>query len=150
MTLKDWILLLVPILSNGIIVFTLQKIYEKKQLIKDSKRAYVIKFKEQVDTALALQAQIVDMITNAESEDGNSIYQVMQQFIDIIKKMVYFQYQNHALLKPLKEKTQQLANLTNEMTDFIKSKCFDIEEFNRVFSDIKNTLNELQLYCVKF
>ncbi len=29
---KDWILLLVPIFCNGVIIFILQKIFEKKRL----------------------------------------------------------------------------------------------------------------------
>lgn len=41
MSTKDWILLLVPILFNGVVVFLLQKIFERKQLSLTEKYKYV-------------------------------------------------------------------------------------------------------------
>lgn len=41
MNTKDWILLIVPILCNGVVVFLLQKVFEKKQLTLGEKYKYV-------------------------------------------------------------------------------------------------------------
>lgn len=40
MELKDWILLLVPIFCNGIIIFILQKVFEKRQITRTIKFKY--------------------------------------------------------------------------------------------------------------
>lgn len=37
MNTKDWILLLIPILCNGVVVFVLQRIFEKRRLVLDRK-----------------------------------------------------------------------------------------------------------------
>ena len=147
MTLKDWILLLVPILSNGIIVFALQKIFEKKRLVRDNKRVYITNFKEYVEKALELHMQIA-IVFGAESIDYKLVEQTMTQFIENVQKIAHFQYVNQSLLKPIEEKTQQLVDMTNNMTNYIKQN--DYEKLSCVYQNIKCILDDLQHYCVNF
>lgn len=41
MNVKEWILLMVPIICNGLVEFVLQKIFEKRQWILSEKYKYL-------------------------------------------------------------------------------------------------------------
>ena len=57
METKDWILLLVPIFCNGVIIFILQKIFEKRQITRTIKLEYASFLRQKIDLCLELHAK---------------------------------------------------------------------------------------------
>lgn len=52
MEAKDWILLFVPIICDGIIFFFIQKAFEKRQISVMEKYKYIAILQQKVDNAL--------------------------------------------------------------------------------------------------
>ncbi len=98
MSAKDWIILLVPILCNGVIIFILQKIFERKQLITSEKYEYVFIMLKKVDEALSL-------FIKATQSTGDDIVQnnYLNKFINSYCDIFYYYQQNQKLFKVLKD-----------------------------------------------
>lgn len=56
MEVKDWLLLFVPVLCNGLLIFVLQKKFEKKQIAKNIKNEYLSVLRINIDKSLETYA----------------------------------------------------------------------------------------------
>lgn len=97
MNTKDWILLLVPILCNGVAVYVLQKMFERKQLISAEKYRYVTVLQQKTDNALALFVQVLQASGN-DSEQIIYLNLFTKSYCDVFN----FYQQNQTVFKPLK------------------------------------------------
>lgn len=104
MSTKDWILLLVPILCNGLIVFLLQKTFERRQLVLTEKYKYVSVMQQKVDNALALFIKV----TQTTGDDSVQI-SWLNQFISNYCEVYYYYQQNQTLFKTLKNHMDELS-----------------------------------------
>lgn len=73
MELKDWVLLLVPIFSDGIIIFILQKIFEKRQITRTIKFEYASILRQKVDLSLELHAKAIRLCNEGNEENGTIV-----------------------------------------------------------------------------
>ncbi|MCM1172847.1 MAG: hypothetical protein NC393_12085 [Clostridium sp.] len=103
---KDWILLLVPILCNGVIMFLLQKAFEKRQLVLNEKYKYVSLMLQKVDKALDLFVK-----TLQTTDDDLTQINRLNQFSASYCEVYYYYQQNQTLFK----------HLENSMTELIKT-----------------------------
>ena len=112
MTTKDWILLLVPIFCNGIVVFALQKAFEKRQLVLAEKYKYVSIMQQKVDDALASFARVLQTA-------GDDMAQIswLNQFISSYSDVFYYYQQNEALFKSLKSYMDELIKTHEYIKD---------------------------------
>lgn len=105
MSTKDWILLIVPILCNGVVVFILQKTFERKQLAMSEKYKYVSVIQQKVDNALALFMKVLQTT-------GDDLVQVswLNKFINGYCDVFYYYQQNKELLKSLQNYMDELIS----------------------------------------
>lgn len=107
MTTKDWILLLVPILCNGVIVFIIQKIFEKRQLILNVKYRYLEILQQKVDNALSL------FVKSLQAENDLTKIDFFNQFAHSYCDVYYYYQQNMKLFEHFKNFMDELMNAHN-------------------------------------
>ncbi len=151
MNTKDWILLIVPILCNGVIIFILQKIFERKQLSISEKYRYVSVMLRKVDDALALFIKVVQTT-------GHDQISWLYKFINSYSNVFYYYQQNQELLKSLKSYMDELANedekiknnkdkLENTKIDFETKVCME-SSFRKIYELLQSIQNDCINYKV--
>ena len=101
METKDWIILILPIISNGIILVVFQKLivdkYIKHRLLKDEiVKSFMDKLKELLE--LMIQSNFDSMID--ENSENDNIAKMQSKIVDIVK---YYYTNNYDLKKFNKE-----------------------------------------------
>lgn len=103
MSAKDWILLLVPILCNGVLVFFFQKTFERNQLAFIEKYKYVSIMQQKVDDALALFVKLLQT-----KDDESMQIDFFNRFISSYCDVYYYYQQNQTLFESLKNKMKEI------------------------------------------
>jgi hemerythrin-like domain-containing protein len=116
MTQKDWILLIVPILCNGVVVFILQKIYEKRQLAIAAKQKYVSILQEKIDVALSLFIKVIQS-SGKDMEQINYLNQFIQSFSDIH----YYYQQNTVIFSAIENDMNKALEVYSRMQSICQS-----------------------------
>lgn len=149
MSVKDWILLLVPILCNGVVVFILQKIFEKKQLSLTEKYKYISILQQKVDNALALFVKVLQTT-------GNDAEQIrwLNQFISGYCDVYYYYQQNQTLLKSLGKYMEELIKNHEQIKSSqlrVNDTEHDLEiriQMESLFRKIYELLQSIQNDCI--
>ena len=151
MTQKDWILLVVPILCNGIVVFILQKIFEKRQLAITAKRKYVSLLQEKTDAALSLFIKVIQT-SNKDKEQINYLNQFVQSFADI-----HYYYQQNKVIFSAIDKDM---NKALETYNLIQSIYQDMDNNENNFTtrvqleenlrNLYGLLQKIQTKCINY
>ncbi len=110
MSTKDWILLLVPIFCNGIIVFLLQRAFERRQLIQNAKYKYVEIMQKKVDAAL-------EAFENVVQSNGSDMLQIeyVNTFVNNYCSVFSYYQQNHTVFKKLDKDMGELFKLHEQL-----------------------------------
>lgn len=137
MNTKDWILLLVPVLCNGVVVYVLQKIFERKQLISAGKYRYVTVLQQKTDNALALFVQVLQ----ASGNDSEQII-YLNLFIKSYCDVFYFYQQNQTIFKPLKKYMDELIK-THEEIKTNQLRANDIKHSHEVSIHLQSLLRKI-------
>lgn len=149
MELKDWILLLVPILFNGIIVFVLQKIFEKKQIVRTIEFEYTSILRQKIDKALELHAQATRLANEGNPDNDRMINDVIKQYVDSVLDVYYYHIQNKAIFHSLEESMEKIASLIMELTKKSQQANINAIEFSSIFNNIRDELMLLKNNCIK-
>ena len=96
---KDWILLLVPIFCNGVIIFILQKIFEKKQITRTIKFEYASLLRQKIDLSLELHAKATRLANEGNNENDNIINETIRQYVNSVLDVYYYYVQNKIVFK---------------------------------------------------
>lgn len=126
MTQKDWILLVVPILCNGVVVLIMQKIFERRQLAIAAKQKYVSVLQEKIDVALSLFIKVIQT-AGKDMEQINYLNQFSQSFAD-----VHYYYQQNTTI---------FGSINKEMTKALKV----YEGMQSICQDMKNSKDDYAL-----
>lgn len=148
MDLKDWILLLVPIFCNGLIIFILQKVFEKRQLTKSIKFEYAKKLREKVDLALELHAKATRLL-NVKNNNEQLINLTIQQYVDASLDVHYFYIQNKITFKSLDANIDNLSELILNLTRLSNEEVINLTEFSNTFNNIRDELMIIKQKCIK-
>ncbi len=148
MQYKDWILLLVPILCNGIVIFILQKIFEKRQIVRTIKSEYMSNLRKKIDVSLELHANATRLANNTDSNQ-TEINDTISKYVESCLDVYYYYIQNKPLLKKLDNKMEELAKSIKELTDCSHEKNFNNILFSILVNKIRNILLKLKMDCVK-
>ena len=125
MELKDWILLLVPIFCNGIIIFILQKIFEKRQITRTIKFEYASLLRQKIDLALELHAKAI-RLSNEDNEDNDTIVkETIQQYVNSTLDVYYYYIQNKIVFESFESNMEHIAALIMDLR-----KCIHQKEIN--------------------
>lgn len=149
MDTKDWILLLVPILCNGIVVVVLQKIFEKRRLVLNNKYAYVSVLQGKIDNALVLFAE-------AAQADGETQISWLEQFVDSYCDANCYYQQHQVLLKSLKKYMDELIKIHKQMQSIqddasnAKSSLEARKQMDSSFHRIFDLLQSIQYACINY
>ncbi len=150
MSSKDWILLLVPILCNGVVVFLLQRAFEKKQLALTEKYKYVSIMQQKVDDSLALFTKVLQT-------SGEDLIQInwLNKFIASYCDVFYYYQQNKQLFKSLDNRMNKLIK-THEHIISIQSKGDNVENIpsteiimESLFRETYELLQAIQNDCMQ-
>lgn len=149
MELKDWILLLVPILFNGIIVFALQKIFEKKQIVRTIEFEYASILRQKIDKALELHAQATRLANEGNPDNDKMINDAIKQYVDSVLDVYYYHIQNKVIFHSLEESMEKIASLIMELTKKSQQANINAIEFSSIFNNIRDELMLLKNNCIK-
>ena len=109
MEAKDWILLLVPIFCNGIIIFILQKIFEKRQITRTIKFEYASLLRQKIDLSLELHARATRLANERNNENGNMLNETIQQYVNSTLDVYYYYVQNKIVFKSFDNHMEQVC-----------------------------------------
>lgn len=149
METKDWILLLVPIFCNGVIIFILQKIFEKRQITRSIKFEYVSFLRKKIDISLELHAKATRLANEGNNENGTVINETIQQYINSTLDVYYYYIQNKIVFKSFKNHMEQMAALVLELTKCSQQKEINLVEFSFIFNKIRDELMAIKKDCIK-
>ncbi|MCM1172848.1 MAG: hypothetical protein NC393_12090 [Clostridium sp.] len=110
MSINDWIQMLVPVLSNSVIVFLLQKVFEKRQLVSIEKYKYVSLIQRKVDYTLDLFVK-----TLQTTDDDLTQISWLNRFISSYCDVYYYYQQNQTLFKHLENYMEELIKTHKEI-----------------------------------
>lgn len=138
MEVKDWILLFVPILCNGLLIFILQKIFEKKQITRNIKNEYLSVLRLKIDKTLETYATATRL-----SNEKNIDIEIVKLYISNVQDVYYYYIQNKNIFKSLYDNMDRIAKLLGELShdDPIKYNC----NLNEVY----DSLLKLKEQCIK-
>lgn len=142
MEAKDWILLFVPIICDGIIFFFIQKAFEKRQISVMEKYKYIAILQQKVDNALGLFSKILKSAGN-----GQEMLQSIQNFVNGYRDVFYYYQQNNQLLKVYAEKFEKIKKINEELA-LLNGKDYDKHEFKRCLCEINELLQLIQNDCI--
>lgn len=149
MNIKDWILLLVPIFCNGLIIFILQRVFEKRQLTKSIKYEYASKLRNNIDTTLELHAKTTRLLNEGNEKNNETINCTVQQYVNSALDVYYFYIPNKVVFKSFDTNMEHLSNLILRLTKISNQEVVNLEEFSEVFNKIRDELMILKSKCIK-
>lgn len=149
MEAKDWILLVVPIFCNGIIIFILQKIFEKKQITKNIKYEYASLMRQKIDLSLELHAKATRLANEGNEENGTIINETIQKYVNSTLDVYYYYVQNKIVFEHFGNRMEHIASLILEIIKCSQQKEINSMEFSRLFNKTRDELMELKKDCIK-
>lgn len=149
MELKDWVLLLVPIISDGIIIFILQKIFEKRQITRTIKFEYASILRQKVDLSLELHAKAIRLCNEGNEENVTIVNETIQQYVNSTLDVYYYYVQNKIVFEALNSNMEHIATLVMELTKYGHQKEINLAEVSMIFNKIRDELMVLKKECIK-
>lgn len=149
MEAKDWILLLVPIFCNGIIIFILQKIFEKKQMTRTIKLEYASLLRQKIDLSLELHAKATRLANEGKEENGPIVDETIQQYVKSTLDVYYYYVQNKIVFESLNKHMEHIAALVMELKKCSQQKKINLMEFSIICNKIRDELMVLKEECIK-
>ena len=152
MTLKDWILLIIPICFNGVVVFVLQRAFEKRQFERTVKYEYILTLRKRIDTSLELHAKATRLSNQGTPDNDTIINKIIQEYVDSCLDVYYFYIQNKILLKSFDNHMENLATLVKKLVDTSHHLEADSDNvnFSTIFNNIRDELMLMKEKCIKF
>lgn len=148
MQLKDWILLIVPILCNGVIVFILDKIFEKRQTIHAIKLDYANCLRQKIDTALYLHTKALQLNQSVNS-DTIAVSKILSEFIDASADVFYYYGQDKSVLSSFESIMKKLAADIQSAVDYIRGSNINESKYFSLIQNIRDTLLQAKEKCIK-
>ena len=142
MEIKDWLILLIPILFNGSVIFILQKRFEKRHFRNEIKREHIRNLLDKVNKSLEL---FLDL-----SSDLNILQSNKKHVEKFNKKYTQVCESNAEVYRYLDSNESTFKFLTNSMEVF-KESAKEMANGNKVastlFEKIEATLKEIKVKC---
>lgn len=146
MVLKDWILLLTPVLCNGLVLFVLQKLFEKKQASTVIRNEYISLLRNKIDLALGAY---IDAVVSDGDDEKQDIH--LQRFIDNYNEVLNYCYQNDQIFSKLSDQLNAITNEQTKMRAAFENES-DVPRGARIAPMLKNVVKELkkmQTACIR-
>lgn len=150
MVFKDWLLLLIPIFLNGVIVFVLQKLFEKKQIIRMRKMEYISILLKKIDESLGLHAKIT-RLANECNPNSDTISDTIRQYFDSNLDLYYYYIQNKNIFQSLKGSFENISTLIMSLTKSVNNPSEDEDDYSisSAVNSIRDILIKIKDICIK-
>ena len=154
MTTKEWIVLFLPIIVNGVMLFIFQKIIVNKfrlLQLKDDMKIEVIKdYRKLIVRGVEDVENVIHSINRDLPESGNFIMELNESIALIVN--FYENYPN--ILVKSEILSNQLKNSANTWADILRSPVAtrgadDTDNLISSINDTKATLRKLDEWCVE-
>lgn len=149
MEVKDWILLLVPIFCNGIIIFILQKIFEKRQISRTIKFEYGSLLRKKIDLSLELHAKATRLANEGNKGNETIINEILQQYVNSILDVYYYYVPNKVVFEAFNNNMENIAALISELIKYSKQEKINIVAYSNIFNKIRDELMAIKKGCIK-
>lgn len=149
MEVKDWILLLVPIFCNGIIIFILQKIFEKRQISRTIKFEYGSLLRKKIDLALELHAKVTRLANEGSKGNETIINESLEQYFNSILDVYYYYVPNKVVFEAFNNNMKNIETLVSEFIKYSKQEEINIVEYSNFYNKIRDELMEIKKGCIK-
>lgn len=144
MELKDWILLIVPILCNGIIIFILQKVFEKKQRKFAIKYEYFANIRNRIDISLELHAKLTRRANENHPINDEEINSIIGDFFNSCLDIYYYYVQNQTIFTCIKQHNEKLAVLIMEAIECSHDKRAYSTSISQKVNEIRDVLQKMK------
>lgn len=145
MTSKDWVLLFVPLISNllldGVLLFGLNKFFEKRQRINAIAIEYATILRQKIDVALMDHANATRLANEKNDENDSMIGPALTNFVNHSLDVYYYFVQNKDVLKKLEKTMQEFGTSIKTATDYYHQN--HVADYN--FSSLINTIRDFLL-----
>jgi hypothetical protein len=149
MTTKDWLILLIPICFNGVIIFALQKVFEKKQIERTWKVEYLSTLVKKIDDSLELHAAATKLATEGDSSNGEATNTSIREYFDNSLSLYYYYVQNKNIFGSMEDKFENLATQIMELSKAANDSSKDTIYVSSLINDVRDTLIEIKDMCIK-
>lgn len=150
MVFKDWLLLLVPIFFNGVIVLVLQKLFEKKQIIRMRKMEYISMLMKKIDVPLELHAKATRLANERDPDNNEEINNTIRQFFDTNLDLYYYYIQNKNIFESLEDSFENLSSLIVKLSQTVNNHFEDKERrISSSINSIRDILLKIKGACIK-
>ena len=116
MEVKDWVTLLIPVFCNGVVVFFLQKLFEKKQSDNLIKYEYYSELRRRIDNGLEFHAKATRLANERNPNNDSDINLTIRNFFDSCLDVYYYYVQNIVVLSSMKKECEKLSTLLMELS----------------------------------
>lgn len=141
---KDWLTLLIPVFCNGVVVFFLQKLFEKRQREKSIQHEYYSVLRSRVDSALELHAKATRLANERKPSNDDAIAMIITQFFDSCLDVYYYYIQNKLVFISFEKKCEELANLLVQLSEIVNSSARLDNQASEKINTIRDCLQEIK------
>lgn len=132
----NWFQFTVQIAVDGLVLFFLQKHYEKRQQVRKSKQPYITALENLINDAMSAFTRALQ-----NSDNERKLTECLHQFDEKISILYYHYSQNKHLFKSISEKMARLNALNS--TSLEMEKYNDRKRHSDKYLDCYNEMNEI-------
>lgn len=148
MVLKDWILLLIPILFNGLIVYCVQRHFDKLKIVREAKLQYYNEMRRLVDLVLADYVELSTL-----SRTGTDCNERILQYVEMVQSASDYYDKNKGILTCLDDDFTKLCSYWNNFTEYWNNTAETDREGARLSAalrEINVQMRIIQRKCVEY
>lgn len=144
MELKDWVTLLIPIFCNGVVVFFLQKLFEKKQAKNLIKHEYYSELRHRIDIGLEFHAKATRLANEANPDNDAIITLTIQNFFDSCLDIYYYYVQNIVVFSSVKKECDKLSSLLMDLSKGVNEQNLTPIQISNKINVIRDILQDIK------
>ena len=150
MELRDWLIVIIPVILNGSVVFLLQKRFEKRQFSREIKREHTRILLEKVNNSIDLLIQLKSSFNNSNNpftEEGKLSEDILSHYVNFHEsniKVYNYLSSNDNAFNYLKKDTETIKETGNEMA---KGGILTVEKVSEIFDKILAALKNIKKKC---
>ena len=149
MSYHDLILILIPIVFNGVNIFILQKVFENIKSKKAIKNEYYSELRQKIDTSLVLFLITVALLNNKEGVNNTELNKVVGEFLNNNMDIYYYYEENKAMFNNYEKHMKEIKSLVEQLVDCSQQNNVDLDQFSRLYNQSRDELIITKNLCLK-
>lgn len=149
MELKDWLTILLPVFCNGVVVFLLQKLFERKQTKKLILHEYDSVLRSKIDDGLGLHAKATRMANESGTDNATDINSTIQEFFSSCLDIYYYYVQNKIVFSSSEKEFEALSHLLMQLSKGVNAHTLSPIEISCQVNSIRDVLQEIKKKSIR-